>query len=545
MRAALLGALALAATACGERSRPADSPRADGGPAYGGTLVVAAQSDLDFANSLLSVETYTQELIRFALFLPLLQDRPDSGFEPRLARSWELFGDTAVVFHLRDDVRWHDGERTTAYDVAFTFERARDPETGSPSGGDFQGWQSAEVLDSFTVRFRFEPRPDPLGTWATLAIMPHHLLDSIPAARLRHAPFNKEPVGNGPFRFVSSAPNDRWIFEANPEFPAELGGRPYLDRLVWRVVPESSAQITELLTGRADLVIAPPAQKLAELATTPGVKAVVKPSRKVQAILLNGKRRGLDDARVRRALAMAIDRHELLAALRAGYGSLASGPVYPTHWGYDSTLVPLPFDPAAARALLTEAGYRDRDGDGFVEGANGRPLTLSLTIPVGSDYSRNVAERVQMHLAAIGVKLTPRVVDFATMAADITSPERRFDAALLDWDSDLRGGLGDLFHSAAVGTPYQFASYKNPAVDTLLDRLTTERDRNLARPLWFQLQATLQQDQPWLFLFYVPGLFALNERVQGVEMDTRGALVTLPRWWLSGGAVARTAEGEK
>jgi peptide/nickel transport system substrate-binding protein len=511
-------------------------------PSYGGTLVVAAPIDLDFANSLVSQEVHTQELLLNALFLPLLRYDAELGYEPRLARSWEVQGDTGVVFHLRDDVVWHDGVKTTAFDVAFTFERARDPKTAYANARDFQYWSGVEVLDSFTVRFQFQPHPDPLDAWAFLAIMPRHLLDSIPPAQLRQAAFNRDPVGNGPFRFVSTRSNDRWVLAANDGFPEGLGGRPYLDRVVWLVIPESTARITELLTGRADIMVGVPARELMELDDAPRIRALVRPSRKYQAMIWNGARKPFNDPRVRRALALAINRPEVLQVMRGGYGELATGPVFPTHWAYNSELEPLPFDPAAARELLAEAGYRARNGDGRIENAAGETIEFELTIPTGNEYNRNIAAMVQAQLAAVGVRVRPRLLDFATLASYITAPERNFDAVFLSWESGFRLDLGDLFHSAAISAPFQFASYRNGEVDHLLDRATMA-NRQEARPLWYQIQAILQEEQPWTPFFYTPDLLAIREELEGVEVDIRGTFTGIAGWWKAGmpGSPADTA----
>lgn len=544
----LLLACALLAAGCGERGPGDVGAAADGPPRYGGTLVIASPGDLDAANTLVSGEVYTQELLRFALFLPLLRHDAALEYEPALARSWEMSGDTAIVFRLRDDVVWHDGVRTTAFDVAFTFERARDPATAFPNSSYFERWTGVEVLDSFTVRFRLDPHPDPLEGWVFTPIMPRHRLESVPADRLRQAEFNKNPVGNGPFRFVAYQANDRWIFEANPDFPAELGGRPYLDRVVWRVIPENSAQVTELLTGRADMILSPRATELHNLDDEPSVRAVIKPSRKFQFIAWNGKRPPFDDHRVRRALALAIDRVEILEALRAGYGRLAVGPIVPNHWAFDSTVAVLPYDTAAARALLAEAGFRDRNGDGTLEDAAGRDFEFYVTIPAANEYSRTIAEKVQADLARIGVRAVPRPTDFVAMIDDITSAERRFDAVFLTWEPDFRlRDLRDLFHSAMAGGPYQIATYRNAELDRLLDEAPALGDRNAARPLWRRVQEILRDEQPWTFTLYVPDLYAMRERIKGAEMDIRGAFVNLPRWWIAGGdgaaAAAAAVEG--
>lgn len=532
VRFGLLLTLVAAIAACGGPDRPAGA--ADGSPRYGGTLVIAGSMDLEAANTLVTGEAYTQEILRHLLYMPLIRNDSAFGYEPWLARSWELLGDTGVVFHLRDDVVWHDGTPTTAWDVAFTYERAKHPETAYPNAEGFFGrWTGVEVVDSYTVRFRFEPHVDPLAGLPLFPILPRHLLGDVPPARLRNAEFNWRPVGNGPFRFVSYQPGDRWVFEANPDFPEELGGRPYLDRVVWRVVPDATAQVAEIVSGGVDLILGPPSAEVQRLDARPGLRAVVQPSRKFQFLVFNGKRPPLDDPRVRRAIVMAIDRLEILEVLRAGYGVLAASPVPPFHWAYDPELEPLPFDTAAARALLAEAGFRDRDGDGLLEGSDGRVLEFALTIPAGNSYNRNIAEMVQADLADIGVRVRLRPTDPAAMFADLTSPERRFDTAFLAWESDLRLSLYNLFHSSAIQGPFQMASYANPEFDRLLDGIATATERDQALPLWRRIQEILREEQPWGVFFHTPDLYVVNERVRNVTMDLRGAFHSLPRWWLA------------
>ncbi|MEX0893170.1 MAG: ABC transporter substrate-binding protein, partial [Gemmatimonadota bacterium] len=363
--------LVLACFGCAEQGPDAS---ADTEPVRGGTVVLAGPNDLDVANSLVSTERYTQELLRYVLALPLLYHGPDLELQPALAESWELLADTGVVFHLRPDVHWHDGVPTRAGDVAFTFARAMDPATGYPSADYFARWSEPRVVDSLTVRFTWEPHAEALAGVPFLPVMPAHLLDRIPADRMRQAAFNRAPVGNGPFRFVEYRAGDRWVFAANDDFPEALGGRPWIDRLVWRVIPEAAAQEVELRTSNAHMILSPRAPELAELDALPGIRAIVRPGRQYGFVAWNGQRPPLDDPAVRRALTMALDRERMIEGLRSGYGEPAVGPIGPFHWSVDEGLEPLPQDPAAARTLLEEAGIRDRDGDGYREDAAGAPL---------------------------------------------------------------------------------------------------------------------------------------------------------------------------
>ena len=504
----------------------------------GGTAVIAGASDLDNANGLVSGERYTKEILRDVLFMTLVRYDSTLSYQPYLAESWEMQGDTGVVFHLRDDVYWHDSVRTTAYDVAFTFERAKDPATAFPDADYFTNWNTAVVVDSFMIRFGFTPHADPLASWVFTPIMPRHHLESVPAAEMRTARFNKNPIGNGPFRFVEYRPNDRWIFAANEAFPEELGGRPNLDRLIWRVIPERTAGINELETGAVDFVVNAGAEHVQRLDSLPEIRAIIRPSRLYAAIFWNGKRAPFGDARVRRALTMAIDRQEILAALRAGYGEPAVGPISATHWAADRSLRPLPFDTAAAASLLDEAGIRDRNGDGVRDLPDGSAFRFDLYIPANNEFNRDMATMIQADLAAVGVRMELAPREFATLIADLSSPERRYDAALMGWQSDFRINLRDVFHSSAMEGPFQSASYSNPEVDSIIDLTDSIVDRDKARPHWHRLQAIMREEQPWTFLYYYPDLMAARERLRGLDMDIRGLFTNVAEWWVRSPAPA-------
>jgi peptide/nickel transport system substrate-binding protein len=502
-------------------------------PRQGGTLVIAGASDLQMVNSLVNADGPTREFINHVLFLPLVKLDSALNVSPALAQSWQNAGDSVVVFRLRRDVRWHDGRPTTAHDVAFTFQRAQDSLTAFPDAEAIANWKTIEVVDSYTVRLRGTPRRDALLGLVPLAIMPKHLLDSVPAARLRQAAFNKNPVGNGPFRFVSQRPNDRWSFEANTTFPRELGGRPYVDRLVYRVIPENVAQMTELRTGQIDVANGIRADQIKELDALPDLRAARRPTLKYAMITWNNKRGALANPNVRRALTIGMNRQRMIELLRAGYAQVAVSPVPPTHWAFDPSISPLPYDTSAARRLLRQAGYIDRNRDGVLESADGKPLEVELEIAANNAFNRDIGEMVRSDLARVGVRIIPRAVDFATMIQHISGPEKNFDGAFLQFETELQLNLNDAFHSSALGGPFQSASYSNAKLDVLLDQANSARTRAAARPIWSQIQRMLRDDQPWTFLWYNPELYVFRERVRGVRLDLRGAFAELPRWWLA------------
>ena len=516
----------LAVAGCREQPRAAGTNAAAD---TGGTAVVGISHEIDFANGLLSGETVSQEINRNLLFLPLLRYDEHLQLAPMLATSWQFSGDTAVTLKLRDDVHWHDGVRVSAYDVAFTYRYGVDPEVEYPNGDYWVGWNKAQALDSSTVRFSISRQPDALANLPFIPIMPAHLLDSIKPENIKTAAFNQHPIGDGPFRFVEHRANDRWVFEANRSYPTGLGGRPNLDRIVFRVIPDETAQEAELISGGTDLTALRPDRAQA-LRAKPQIRIIQKPGRQFAFIGWNTRRPPLDDARVRRALTYALDRQKMLQVVRNGLGEIAVGPVPAFHWSYDKSVKPLPYAPDSAKALFAAAGLSDRNHDGKLELTNGKPFAIELQVPANNRQNADAAELIRADLAAVGVQVDVRPLDFNTVIGNITSSQRKFDAVLMAWESDFRLVLHDQFHSKAIDGQFQFSSYRNAQVDSLLDLVESTPSRVDATPAWRRIQLILRDEQPWTFLFYYHDVYGVRDRLQNVDMDIRGALTNVARW---------------
>ena len=281
----MLGALLLGA--CGESppreqatpgwtSSTRTEPEVAEAQRYGGTIVVAGRGDPVSMNSLVSTDFESEQHQVHVLFVTLVSNDEDYEPQPYFARSWEFDSDTSeVVFHLRHDLQWHDGTPVTSRDVAFTFDRLKNPAVPFPNPSYFDYWDAAEVIDPVTIRFFLRPHANALYGWSRTAIMPEHILGEVSPEDLESHPFGTlAPVGNGPFRFVERVPGDRWVFEANPEFPEDLGGRPYADRLVYRQIPDEFALAAALQTGEVDLVIDASPSMLEQVGDDPEVVSV-------------------------------------------------------------------------------------------------------------------------------------------------------------------------------------------------------------------------------------------------------------------------------
>lgn len=506
----------------------------------GGTAVVSAGGALLGMNAFNAADYATVQHHTFVNLMTLVRLDEDLQPAPYLAASWEVAPDTsAVTFNLRDDVFWHDGVKTSAQDVAFTYERMTDPATGFPNPGywDYyvQGAEGVEVVDSFTVRIRLaRPHAEFLDPWRSAAIMPAHLLEDVPAAELGQHPIGTVcPVGNGPFVFVEHRPQESWTFRANPAFPGGLGGRPPLDRYVYRIVQEPTTALTDLLTERTDVYIAVAPSQAADIEASDQVELRAFPFRDYIFVGWNARREHLSDARVRRALTLGTNRREVVDALLEGYGRVADSSVPPFHWAYDESVEgAMEYDPERAGALLEEAGWIDRDGDGVRENAAGQPLAISIKYNAGNQSRKGVAEIMQAQLARIGVRVTPEVLEWATLLEQILGPSRDFDGVVMGFTADFRLDDRDLFHSERIEGPMAFMGVQDPELDRLLDTLQLVTNRDDARPLWAEYQRRLLAVHPATFFYFVQRLDGVNRRLNGVEMDLRGEWVSVRDWWI-------------
>ena len=363
-----LGTVATVFAACGGRAAR-----------RGRTVVFASGADLQTVNPLLTVHPFAKQVERYVLLTTLA--RYDSALvpQPYLARAWTWSGDRkSLVLRLQPGVRWHDGTPTTARDVVWTLSAARDPATGYPRTADFADVAFVNDPNDSTVVVRFahaQPRfPDVL---TDLAILPAHVLDSVPRAELRRAAWNQRPVGNGPFRFVAHEPNRRWIFAADSAFPAALGGPPALARLIIVVVDEPTAKLAALTAGEIDFAGIQPAHA-AFVRKDTALEVLDYPLIFPYGIVFNLRRPPFDDARVRLAVALALDRREIVDGYLYGFGSVADGPVPPGIPGY-VPVRPLPGEAALEQmiqARLAAVGFdvtiRQLENTAFLDRVNAR-----------------------------------------------------------------------------------------------------------------------------------------------------------------------------
>jgi len=503
-----------------------------------GTVVYASGADLESGNPLVTVHPLTRQVQRYVLFVTLARYDSTLTAAPYAARDWEWSRDRrALMLHLVSGLRWQDGRETTARDVAFTIDAARDPATGYPRAGDLSSIDSASVVDDSTIVLHFgrEQFAFPM-VLCELPILPAHLLAGVPRREMRRAAFNLSPVGNGPFRFVDRRAGDHWTFARNPDFPLPLGGPPRVGGLVIVVVDEATTKFAGLASG--DLDVAGISPSMASLVRRDASLRVLDyPVLFSVGLVFNTHRPPFDDVRVRRAVDLALDRDRVVRAALAGYGTPATGPVPPNSPFALSD--PPVHDVRTADSLLDAAGWgRGPNGQ---RARGGRKFAVDL-LTVGSGDNA-LEQLVQSDLAERGIRVNIRQVELGRFLADARAAEKQFDVLVAGIPGDLSlSYIGAMFDSRQAGGALDYANYHTRTLDSLFAAVRGARSSNETRTAWLALQAALAGNLPVAWIYHSRGVQGISARLRDLRMDLRGELATVTSWDVTGppGSAATT-----
>jgi peptide/nickel transport system substrate-binding protein len=485
-------------------------------------VLYASGADLQSINPLVAVHPLAKQVQNHVLFLTLAARDSALRPVPRLATwAWDD-ARTVLRLALRRDVTWHDGLPTTADDVVWTIERARDPAVAYPRGSELRDLAAVVREDSFTVVLRFRgPQPSFPDVLTDLAILPSHLLADVSPGDLRTHAFNRAPVGNGPFAFVEYRPNQRWVFRRYDGFPADLG-RPHIERLVVVVVDEPATKLAALTSGELDFAGISPAHA-AFVRENPRLHVIDYPIPLTYGVIFNLRRTPFDDLRVRRALSRALDRRMIIEGYLYGFGSPAAGPVHPEHpWA--EPLDPVPYDPTEAGRLLDEAEWRAA-ADGLRH-RDGRRLEFELLTVGSGDLA--LEQMLEAQWRAVGAAVRIRRVELATFLAIAQGPARDFDALVTGIP-----GLVSLGHVPALydgDGPLAYAGYEE---EGLRAAFAGARDAVTAEELegaWRAVQGILAWAEPSAWVYHARGVQGAARRIGGVRMDLRGELAGIAAW---------------
>lgn len=518
-------------------------------PEDGGVFTRALPADAVTLNPVIANDMVSYLVYKW-IYDPLVDVDQDMNPVGVLAESWENSPDNATTtFHLRKGVTWHDGKPFTADDVLFTYEACVDPAVDAinkrPS---FEAVAKVEKTDDATVKVTWkEPYAPGLMAW-NLHIMPRHVYGY---ARGRGQDFNRgaadaPPIGTGPFRFAEWKRGERIVLKANPGY---FGGRPHLDAMVFKIIPQSQTQLAAYQTGQLDLTSISTEQWRqfkADQALLKGATVFEYYGRQFVYLAWNmdGSNPFFGDRRVRQAMTYAINRQGIVDKVLDGHGITCSGPFYPGSWESNPAIKPYPYDPARAAALLDAAGWKDRNGDGVRE-KDGKPLAFECQVPAEVDQFSRFLEIFQQDLRRIGVAMAIRKVEWSVFL-DRTH-RHRFQAYLSGWSLGDDPDPYDLLHSSqakllpgGMGTGQNDVSYANPEVDRLIETEQRTFDRGARQRAFWRIHELVAQDQPHTYLFMGSQMVAVRSKFQNVRVSRAGyGLFTwypsVKEWWVPKG----------
>jgi len=409
----------------------------------------------------------------------------------------DFLAEPEVVFSLRENVRWHDGAPLTSRDAAFTYAAIMDDATASPRKPDFDLILRVETPDEHTFRVIYrKPYSPALESWM-IPLLPAHLLEGKPQNWWVQN-FNRTPIGTGPFKLAEWKTNEFLRVARNPDYFDAPG--PWLDGIVYRFMPDQLTLRLAFETRQVDFWSAEP-WTVTAFVGDPRFEVFTSPTSSYTYIGWNLQRPLFQDPLVRRALAHAVDVPSMVRYILYGHGLQSTGIFTPQMWFFDPSITPLAHDLEKARQLLAEAGWKP-GADGILE-KDGQRFSFTLITNNGNEVRRDIATLAQDGLKKLGIEVKVELYEWAVFLKNHIN-KRDFDAMVLGWSLGNSYDQFQIWHSSQAN-PEQLnvVGYKNPKADRLLDEIRQEYNREKIIQMAADLQRTIYDDQPYLFL-YVP-----------------------------------------
>jgi peptide/nickel transport system substrate-binding protein len=501
--AALTLALIILTAGC---SKKAEKP--------GGAIVIGLENTPTNLDPRFATDAYSARICQL-MFNGLV--RMDEGLVPRpdLSDQWSLVGDRTYIFNLRQNVYFHDGTELTAEDVKYTFESILDPTLGAPGYNDLKMIEKIDMTGKYEVRIKLKEVFSPFLSKLDIGIVPAN------TARKLKEKFATQPVGTGPYMMESFVPDDKVMLAAYGRY---FGQAPKTSKLIFRIIPNEMTRIMEIKKGSVHLLmncVSP--DFLPDLEQADGVYVESAPGTSYSYIGLNLRDPVLKDVRVRKAIAHAVDRRALIRHMLRSYATEANSVLSPGNWAYSREVTTYEYNPALAKKILDEAGYRQK----------GQAPRFTISYKTSLDRLRQrIGEAIADQLKQVGIGVDTRTYEWGTFFADIKSGN--FQIYTLTWvgikDPDI---LHFIFHSSNFPPAgANRGAYANTEVDQLLDKARKTYEKNERKALYERVQKILAEEVPYVGLWYYDNVVVMRDNVMGFKLMQDGGFETLAETWL-------------
>lgn len=508
----LLGTLFLIILSCAEKKE-----KLVGEP---GGIMVVGTTDLPTTLSPLVPSIFGSNEILDLLYMHLHRIDPETGkMKPELASSWEFSEDlTSITYYLRDDITWWDGTPVTAEDIYYTYGKMSDPKTNYPDVARLRFIKEVEIVDEYSLKFTFDRVYADLLTDSDIMAVPRHIYEKSGSA------FGQNPIGNGPYQIKEWIPNSRLILIANDAY---YRGKPPLDEIHIRHYRKFSGMMRDFRNGDLDLVLNITPTSAKDLEKNMNITVDSRPGNTFTYIGWNLNHTFLEDKDVRQALSMAIDKNTILNEVFAGMGVISLGPLPQSSWGYNENIEPLEYNVSKAREILREKGFGDRNLNRVID-KNGLDFSLDIITNIENPNRVAILDYVAKDLRALGIRVRTRTLNAVSFIEAIKN--KQFDGFIMGWRVTEKIDPTVHWHSTPAKGLYNFVSYENSTVDSLIDEGVTMLNRRRAKEIWNEFQRIIYEDKPYTFLIVLHDIDACHKRIKGTEKGL--ALASAYTYWI-------------
>ena len=451
------------------------------------------------------------------IFNALLKYDQNLGFEGDLADSWTISDDyKKITFNLKQDIKWADDKPFTCEDVLFTWKKVTDPDTRTPYGSDYQLVSSASCANNHIFIAEYdEPYAPALETWASLHILPEHLLKN---ENINDTYFSLNPTGTNFYALDEWTTGQQVKLKSNPN---SVHGRPLLEKKITRIIPDLSSQFMELIAGNIDLMNINPIQYSRVFPSRSELNDKINLYKEMgngyTYFGFNLKKKPFDDLNIRKAISYAINKEEIINGVLLGLGEEITSPYKPGTYWENKSINKISFDVSKSRELLEKSGYQLNANNIYEK--DGKPLAFEI-LTNQNKQREMTAVLIQRRLQDIGIDVSIRVIEWASFVNRFIKTGE-FEAVVLGWSLSLDPDQYSIWHSSQDGPgQFNFIGYNNPRVDTLLENGRKELKNEKRKQIYDEFSKIIYDEQPIIYLYAGYGLTAIHKKIKGVKKIT-------------------------